>query len=255
MYSIGVVVPTLGSREEMLRDSLVSLRASEEVFVALVSPNRALGENLKGLQLIDLYVNDSGHGLSKAINDGIEALPEHLAFVTWLGDDDQVFTDGLLESKKFLENNPDTVATYGICDYVDEQGKIFWTNDFGQLAVPLLRFGPDKIPQPGSLIRRTSFHEIGMLDTNLQFAFDLDLFLKLSKMGKVRFLPLRVAKYRWHPSSLSSNFRNQSNSEARRVRVSHLPRWLVGLSFAWEAPQAFVAKILPNRLDGYSQFD
>jgi hypothetical protein len=237
----------------MLNDSLLSLRQSDKIFIVLVSPNSNLGEQLRLENLIDMYVQDSGGGLSTAINEGIAAMPKEIDVVSWLGDDDEVFAEGLMKCLPFFLMKPDVVATYGVCEYFDEQGNTFWVNDFGQLAVHLLRFGPDRIPQPGSLLRRDSFNQIGMLAPFLKWAFDLDMFIKLSKIGKVLFVPVKVSRYRWHPSSLSSSFRDQSNEEARNVRVSHLPTLLAKVSPLWENPQYWITEAISNRLDRYSR--
>jgi GT2 family glycosyltransferase len=134
-----------------------------------------------------------------------------------------------------LESDPNLQFVFGSCDYVDPEGNVIWTNNSGQWAVPLLRFGPDLIPQPGALFRRSSFEKVGWLDSNFGWAFDFDLFIKLSKLGKVKFLKRTLAGFRWHPQSLSVEFRRKSVAEASSVRVAHLPKALRPLSFLWEA--------------------
>jgi GT2 family glycosyltransferase len=91
------------------------------------------------------------------------------------------------------------------------------------------------IPQPGSLFRRSSFEEVGGLDPKFGWAFDFDLFIKLSKLGKARFINQTLASFRWHPQSLSVEFRKKSVAEASLVRVNHLPKVLRPVSFLWEA--------------------
>jgi GT2 family glycosyltransferase len=99
-----------------------------------------------------------------------------------------------------------------------------------------LRFGPQLIPQPGALYNRAVFEQIGGLNTKYQLAFDFDLFYSLSKVGKTVFVPSVLAKFRWHPYSLSVSKRRQSVDEASQVRISHLPKALRGISFIWEFP-------------------
>jgi hypothetical protein len=125
---------------------------------------------------------------------------------------------------------------FGSCDYIDGEGQIIWTNGSGKWAVPLLRFGPDLIPQPGALFRRPAFEKVGGLNTDLGWAFDFDLFIKFSKVGKLRYINQPLAKFRWHPESLSVEHRKKSVSEASQVRVSHLPTLLIPVAFLWEYP-------------------
>jgi hypothetical protein len=157
--------------------------------------------------------------------------------------------DSLGKTSKVLESNPDVVLVFGSCDYVDPKGEVLWTNRSGQWAVPLLRFGPDLIPQPGALFRRESFNAIGALSAEFDWAFDFDLFIKLSKKGSVRFIPETVASFRWHPESLSVEFRAKSVEEASRVRVSHLPAILRRLSAIWEYPVRQATLIAGSRVN------
>jgi hypothetical protein len=94
--------------------------------------------------------------------------------------------------------------------------------------------GPQLIPQPGSLFRRSSFEQVGGLDESLKWAFDLDLFLKLRKVGKFGFLKEPLAEFRWHEGSLSVGSRQGSVDEASKVRRQHLPQVIKQASVVWE---------------------
>jgi GT2 family glycosyltransferase len=48
----------------------------------------------------------------------------------------------------------------------------------------LFEIGPQLIPQPSAFFRRDAFEKVGGISERFQFAFDFDLFLKLSKSGK-----------------------------------------------------------------------
>ena len=233
---VGIVVPTLGNRPDYLRKCLESIRLAGDAYVVLVAPKTFDSSYFKNLGLIDLFVEDPKAGLPMAINAGIESLPKQIEFVNWLGDDDLLSPSSLLQTSKALEDDTSLDFVFGSCDYVDPEGEVIWTNKSGQWTIPLLRFGPDLIPQPGALFRRTSYEAVGGLDPKLGWAFDFDLFLKLSKLGRGRFLDQTLASFRWHPESLSVEFRKKSVAEASKVRVSHLPKLLRPVSFLWELP-------------------
>jgi GT2 family glycosyltransferase len=86
------------------------------------------------------------------------------------------------------------------------------------------------------LFRRDKYEEVGGLDPELRWAFDLDLLIKLSQVGSTRFIPETLAKFRWHQGSLSVGKRTGSVSEASEVRVAALPKTLRPLSVLWETP-------------------
>ena len=233
---VGIVIPTLGNRPDYLEQCLRSIRAAGEAHVLLVAPTSFKSDALKSAGLLDSVVVDAGSGLAAAINQGIRALPSTVEFVNWLGDDDLLTVSSIVASSNALDENDQTVMAFGSCDYIDGEGQTVWANSSGQWAVPLLRFGPDLIPQPGALFRRAVFEKVGGLRTDLGWAFDFDLFIRLSKVGKLRFLNQTLAKFRWHPESLSVEHRKKSVAEASQVRVSHLPAFLRPISFLWEYP-------------------
>lgn len=233
---VGIVVPTLGERPDYLQQCLTSIRAAGEAFVVLVAPATFDPSSLKRSGLVDLFVEDPKSGLPQAINAGFRALPSNIELINWLGDDDLLATGSLLKTSQALESDSSLSFVFGSCDYVDPEGNVIWTNKSGQWAVPMLRFGPDLIPQPGALFRKSSFENAGALDSKFGWAFDFDLFIKLSKLGKGKFLNQNLASFRWHPESLSVEFRKKSVAEASAVRLSHLPKALKPVAFIWEWP-------------------
>jgi hypothetical protein len=192
--------------------------------------------SLRNKRLIDQQVDDPGIGLSEAINSGVNALPASVTLINWLGDDDLLARGSLAKCADYLDKKPDAVMVFGSCDYIDPRGNLLWKNKSGPWAVPLLRFGPDLIPQPGALFRRTAFEAVRGLDSRWGWAFDFDLFIKFSKLGQIIFVDETLASFRWHPESLSVEFRSKSVLEASRVRVSHLPPYLRLISPLWEYP-------------------
>ena len=74
------------------------------------------------------------------------------------------------------------------------------------------------------------------LNQELRWAFDLDLFLRMKKVSKLKFFPIDTASFRWHPDSLSVGMREGSVSEASTVRKVHLPPLFRPIAFFWEFP-------------------
>ena len=235
-------MPTLGERQDYLQDSLRSIRLIPHVFIVLVAPQEFAEANPELSILADAILADPGSGLAAAINLGVNSLPGNVAYFNWLGDDDLVHGSGYLELEKAISAESTTAAVFGVCRFIDADGKIFGTSRFGSVATTIQRVGPNYIPQPATLFRKSSFIEVGGLDESLALSFDLDLFLKLGKVGEIKFVDELAASYRWHDSSLSSSLRGKSRLEARKVRAKYLPKGLIALSALWEAPQEFIAK-------------
>jgi GT2 family glycosyltransferase len=245
---VGIVVPTLGERPDYLEKCLKSIRSAGQAHILLVCPSSLDSNTLASSGLIDSVVIDPGAGLPSAINQGMDALPESVDYVNWLGDDDLLTPGSLEAAERALDKSKNVVLVFGACEYIDASGNSLWVNGSGAWAVPLLSFGPDLIPQPGALFRRSVFESIGGLKTNLGWAFDFDLFIRLSKTGKAKYINQTLAQFRWHPESLSVEHRKKSVAEASLVRVSHLPPLLRPVSFLWEWPVRSATLIAGNRV-------
>lgn len=198
---------------------------------------------------MDKICADPGAGLAAAINFGIKSLPSNCKYVSWLGDDDLLTPKSLSLTSQVLSRNNKLVAVYGICEYIDAKGDIFWANGFGQFAVPLLAFGPNKIPQPGSLIRRSALDRIGGLDVSLGWAFDQDMFARLNKIGKIKFVRFTVAKFRWHDGSLTVGSSQESLMESSWVRKKNASTVGLLLLKMSEPIHIFLAKHFPSPMN------
>jgi len=249
---VGIVVPTLGKRPEYLEQCLNSISDAghngNSVFVVLVAPSGFDASKYLAEGKVNLLIQDNGLGLADAINFGFSAMPNNIEYINWLGDDDMLSPDSINITSAYLDKESRSVMVFGGCDYMDGAGNIVWKNGSGPHAVPLMRFGPNLVPQPGALFRRSSFWEVGGLDTEYAWAFDLDLFIKLSKIGKLSYLNATLSRFRWHPASLSVEYRRKSVTEASAVRVSQLPAIIRPISALWEYPVREATLIAGNRV-------
>ena len=236
MTEIGIVVPTIGQRPEYLPLALQSIRDAGDAYILLVGNKGFDYQPLKAAGLIDQYLDEQDPGLAAKINFGFRSLPENIKYINWLGDDDLLTPGALDVALERIKQADQPVLVFGGCEYVDPQGKKIFINQSGSWAVPLLHFGPQLIPQPGALYRRDAFEKVGGLSQDFGWAFDFELFLSLSEIGKAVFVKKVLSKFRWHPGSLSVSRRAESVKEASQVRVSHLPNILRPVSFLWEYP-------------------
>ncbi len=185
---------------------------------------------------IGAKVIDDPGGLSAAVNLGMAQAEYRHEYVNWLGDDDTLTNGSLAAVSRSLDANPRAPAAFGKCLYVDGADTPLWVSQAGRLAPLLLPWGPNLVPQPGMLIRRTAWQEVGGLDTSLEYSMDLDLLLRLKRHGRLVALPRIVSTFRWHAQSLTVSQRNASLTESELVKRRYLPKAVIPLAPAWEAP-------------------
>ena len=215
-----VVVPTLGTRPDYIAETFDSLdaQAGVRLTVAVVAPAGADAVRAECERRGYTFVAQSGRGISNAINEGWLAAGKGAEFWAWLGDDDLLTRDSLRLATEHLRRRSGAAMVFGRCRYIDDAGRLLFEVHPGRLAAVLLRWGPDLVPQPGSLARASAVRAVGLLDESLRFAMDLDLFLRLRAQGTIDYLPAALGAFRWHAGSTTVLGPTASDAEARQVR-------------------------------------
>jgi glycosyltransferase involved in cell wall biosynthesis len=248
--SVIVVVPTLGQRPETLSASLASVRGQRGVraHLVVVVPSDATDARRTAVEHGATVVDDPRRGLSAAVNAGIAVRAEE-TYYAWLGDDDLLEPGGLETLSTLLDDNPEAVVAYGACRYIDDQGRQVALSRAGGLATRLLPWGPDLVPQPASLTRVSSLVGAGEYDESLRFAMDLDMFLRLRRLGPFVSTKREVASFRWHADSLTVANRGLSLAESERVKRRHLPPRLRPLTPLWDVPVRVATRLAARQVN------
>jgi hypothetical protein len=216
---IAVVVPTLGKRMGYLQECLESLRNHNHIYIVVIGPETLEPILIEQSLPFDVFLAETQEdSLPESINRAIGEIPLEIQFVTWLGDDDRVIARGYHELAEQLRVNPEVVCAYGDCFYIDSEGRRLWLNKPSSNASRLLSFLPQRISQPASLIRRSAWNEVNGLTSELQLAFDYDLYIRLNRLGKFSYISKPIAEYRWHSDALSVKSRKTSVLEASVAR-------------------------------------
>lgn len=229
---ISVLIPSINSRPAYLPLAIESARAAGAKEVLLSGPNPEMFSP-QVIAAVDRFVFELPEGpLASKISESLTTI--HSEYQCWLGDDDLLTPGSLDRAVAYLNAHPEAVAVFGACEYMDASGHTIALNQSGAWAVPMLRFGPQLIPQPSAVWRTSAFLQTKGLNPRYQLAFDFDLFVQLSKLGKIGYLPEVQSRFRWHPDSLSVKRRWQSVKEASWVRRSYYPSWALPLALMWE---------------------
>lgn len=248
--NILITIPTLGERLDLLEKTLESIRTQEKIIpnILIVCPSSSKEVMSLATRYGAKTAEDPGT-LSGALNIGIVNLNEHHDYFAWMGDDDLLRKDSLLTTSKILDDDPTAVIAYGACDYIDEKDKKIFTNHSSKFAPWLISWGPNLIPLPGMLYRISALNKAGIFDTDLKYAMDLDMLLRLKKYGKFVKTNKTLAAFRWHASSTTVANREKSLQEAKYIKRKYLPKYIQPFSFLWEFPVAIATKAVTYRIN------
>lgn len=231
-----VVVPTLGTRPTLLRQSLDSIRAQTvPVDIVIVAPPGQQDTESLARDFGARVVPDPG-GLPAAINLGVATGLRDHEYVTWLNDDDLLEPESLTQSVSALLAVPEAVVAFGWCRYIDDHGRQLWVSRAGAWAPRILGWGPDLIPQPGMLVRSSAWVRAGGLDTSYRLAFDLDLLLRLRGQGPFVNVDAILSSFRWHPSSLTVEDRTLNIRESERAKRTAMGPIARKFTWLWQGP-------------------
>jgi len=208
----------------------------------MVVPTAAVHARALGSQYGAVLIDDPGSGMADAVNAGLGARTSE-EFYVWVGDDDELVPQGVAALMEALGNRPSAVVAYGHCDYIDGTGSVIGRSKAGPLATALLPWGPNLIPHPGTIVRLDALEAVGGFDSRLSYALDLDVFLKLRRVGDFITAPTVSARFRWHAHSATVADRSSSAREAIIVKNRLLPAFLRPLSWVWNYPVAWASQV------------
>lgn len=221
-FHILVVIPTLGIRLDTLERTLASIQSQTDVNAGVVIVTKTASRELS--VLADLYsarITVHPGNISAAINAGFSQATSVHRYVAWLGDDDMLRPEALARTSALLERAPGAVVCYGTCDYIDVKGAVLFSRRPPMMAPMLLQFVPGMIKQETCLFRLDAVRRAGGLDESLKFTMDLDLLLRLRRLGRFVRANQTVAAFCWHPGSLTISNRKASLLEAQDVQRRH----------------------------------
>jgi glycosyltransferase involved in cell wall biosynthesis len=206
-----------------LADTLASVRRQtcqdvEHIFVDGGSTDGTL-DMLAAYPGNKRVLRDVGGGISRAMNQGIEAARGE--YVAHLHSDDYYASDDVLA----------TVADHFARERVDWVfGKVQVLKD-GQLAPPnpmppysyrSFAAGRAWVAHPAVFIRRDAFGRVGMFDEKLKYAMDIDLWLRLGQVARPATIDRALTIFRDHAGSVSSANKIKARQEEFQVRRRYL---------------------------------
>jgi len=145
------------------------------------------------------WVSEPDEGQSEALNKGFQRATG--AIVAWLNSDDWYLPGILPERVAEFVYDPTLALVYGDCHRVNEAGERINTWRTGPLTASSLLMDGPQIPQQSTFIRAAALSAVGGIDRRLHYVMDFTLWLRLSLVGALKYVPGPVANFRKHQGS------------------------------------------------------
>jgi len=169
-------------------------------------------------------------GIVGALNDGLAAAQGE--FIARMDGDDWVTPNRFEAQVAFLRRNPACVCVGSYFNYMDAEGALIKWNpretDPAAIERTLLSGDGGALIHPVIMARRAAVEQVGRYRTEAQWVEDLDLYLRLARVGQLSNLPEVLLHYRYHTQSV--NFTRNEGRHQRKL---------------WVLQQAYAARGLP----------
>jgi glycosyltransferase involved in cell wall biosynthesis len=169
------------------------------------------------------WVSEKDSGQSEALNKGFRCAKGEI--IGWLNSDDYYISGCFDYVIQAFEDNPDVDIVYGDYLLVDEVGKVLEIRrEIEFSAFVLLYHSVLYIPTTTTFFRRRIFEEGNWLDEKLQYAMDLEFFIRLSERGyRFKHIPHLLAAFRMQPKSKTCGSPDRQRLEHRQVVFATAP--------------------------------
>ena len=141
----------------------------------------------------------------------------------WLNADDVLEAGALKRVVDVFTADPGLAMVTAVCLVIDACGVVIGAIPPPRVATfdGLLRL-PAVPPQPATFFSAETYRRTEGLDRRYDFAMDLDLWLKLARVGPIQTLPTEVlARYRTHPNAKSVSRSGASSRQSLGIRRRH----------------------------------
>ena len=150
------------------------------------------------------WISEQDTGQSEAINKGFRMATGEI--VAWLNSDDTYLPNALKTVGQYFAGHPDVMMVYGEGYIIDENDNRKRRFPFTEPKFDLwkLIYYSDYILQQATFFRRSTFETIALLNEDLHYGMDWDLFIRIGKRFPVEYIPEYLACIREHGEAKTS---------------------------------------------------
>jgi len=176
------------------------------------------------------YVSAPDKGAADALNNGFARSSGQI--VAWLNADDEYLPGAVSTAVRGLANHPQAGVLYGAGDWVDDTGREIGHYPVRSPYCAEMLEQDCGICQPAAFLRREAMESVGWFDPSLHFAFDYDLWIRISREYSFVAVPERMALSRMHGENKTLGGRRniyRENIAVLRRHYGYVPvNWLYG---------------------------
>jgi glycosyltransferase involved in cell wall biosynthesis len=151
------------------------------------------------------WISEIDRGQADAINKGFQK--SESSIIGWINSDDLLLPESLWHIALAHVDTPDKIIVGDVEEFSDPSSSVInksnlvQQNELGFENFVEIWNGKLMWHQPGIFFPSNLLSRTGLLDTNLEYAFDHDFMCRLLQVASVKYLRHPVARFRLHDSS------------------------------------------------------
>ena len=161
------------------------------------------------------WSSEPDEGQTDAINRGFAMANGDI--LAYLNSDDIYFPGAVSAAVGYLRAHPEIGMVHGAAHYIDEGGQAVARFPSARTGHRDLRRGAPRIAQQAAFFRTSAWKMVGPLDPTFHYAMDYDLWIRISAVTPLAFVPSLWAGFRLHGESKSMTVARQCWPEMMRV--------------------------------------
>ena len=147
------------------------------------------------------WVSEPDQGQTDAINKGFNRATGDI--LAWLNSDDTYEPGAVSKAVAALDKHPAASMVYGDANFTNAEGRVIGRFPAAQTDYRKLRQGYVHIPQQAAFFRAEYWKQVVPLDDSFFFAMDYDLWVRLSALAPLVYIPDVWANFRMHGDAKS----------------------------------------------------
>lgn len=167
------------------------------------------------------WVSEADRGQSHAINKGFAAASGQI--FGWLNSDDFLLPRALANLAMAYQQNPSAAAWAGSCHFIDLEDRVLQVQAPRGLERDCIAdwWNAGAFCQPSCFIAAGAWRKANGLDESLHYAMDLDLWLRLSKLGRFTAVPHSLSATLVHDLAKTQANVPEVHAEVVYVQIKH----------------------------------
>lgn len=200
---------------------------------------------------VTYWVSEKDDGQAAVINDGFKRSTGEI--LAWVNSDDALLPNSLVKVASYFQNQPDWQWLYGRAKIINENSEQMHDAYWVQKWEAKLFLSRDIMVQPAVFWRRSLWQAAGLLETNYNWGFDWEWFIRASYVAEPHYVPDTFALAR-----VTEDTKTMSGGAKRRAEVAAISRRHGGFwqptNIVWlarrfaEIVSGRLAPLLPRRL-------